>query len=276
MSSDAVMEKARDYYDSGDADNFYFHVWGGEDIHIGLYQSDVEPIYDASRRTVERMAGKIRNKLNSVKILDIGAGYGGSARYLAREYNVSVVCLNLSKVQNERNRAMNREQKLDHLVEVVDGSFEDLPFKDNAFDVVWSQDAILHSGDRKKVFDEVNRVLKPGGDFIFTDPMQSAGADSELLKPVLNRIHLSSMGSFDVYRKFAGTLSWQIEETEDLSKYLPMHYQRVLQELERRDSELSEFCSKDYRERMKIGLKHWINAGNMGQLAWGILHFRKS
>lgn len=32
-----VVETARDYYNSPDADNFYFHIWGGEDIHVGLY-----------------------------------------------------------------------------------------------------------------------------------------------------------------------------------------------------------------------------------------------
>src|SRR5690606_36140771 len=37
-----VVQTARDYYNSDDADNFYFHVWGGEDIHIGLYESENE------------------------------------------------------------------------------------------------------------------------------------------------------------------------------------------------------------------------------------------
>ena len=40
----------------GPTKNFYFHIWGGEDIHIGLYRSDDEPIANASRRTVHRMA----------------------------------------------------------------------------------------------------------------------------------------------------------------------------------------------------------------------------
>ena len=29
---------AREYYDSTDADNFYYHVWGGEDLHIGWHE----------------------------------------------------------------------------------------------------------------------------------------------------------------------------------------------------------------------------------------------
>lgn len=272
----AVEKMAKDYYDSGDADNFYYNVWGGEDIHIGLYKDDEEPIRDASRRTVERMAEKIAHRFPNARILDIGAGYGGSARFLASKWGVHVVCLNLSTVQNERNRKMNREQGLDHLIEVVDGSFEDLPFKEDTFDVVWSQDAILHSGARKKVFDEVDRVLRQDGEFIFTDPMQKTNADPEVLKPVLARIHLASMGSFDVYKQYAGELDWKTVEIERLSKYLPMHYSRVRGELEARDSELSQFCSQDYRERMKMGLSHWIDAGHKGVLDWGILHFSKA
>jgi sarcosine/dimethylglycine N-methyltransferase len=55
----AVVETARTYYNSDDADNFYFHVWGGEDIHIGIYDTPDEAIADASRRTVERMAALV-------------------------------------------------------------------------------------------------------------------------------------------------------------------------------------------------------------------------
>ena len=47
---------ARDYYNSEDADLYYAQVWGGEDIHIGLYRKPDESIFDASRRTVEHMA----------------------------------------------------------------------------------------------------------------------------------------------------------------------------------------------------------------------------
>ena len=51
-----AVNTARDYYNSEDADAFYATIWGGEDIHIGLYESLDESITDASRRTVEHMA----------------------------------------------------------------------------------------------------------------------------------------------------------------------------------------------------------------------------
>lgn len=270
----SVNEKARAYYNSTDADTFYFKVWGGEDIHIGLYQSDTEAIFDASRRTVATMARKV--SLNpDRRLLDIGAGYGGSARYLARQFGVKVDALNLSEVENERDREMNREQALDDLIKVIDGDFEHLPFADNSFEVVWSQDAILHSGNRRRVFEEVSRVLKPGGIFIFTDPMQKAGADRQALQPVYDRIHLNSLGSVDAYDEYAHELGLEKLGFDNHSHQLPRHYQRVHDILVERFDELKGFISTDYMERMKTGLQYWIRAGNEGLLRWGILSYRK-
>ena len=53
---------AETYYDSTDADAFYERVWGGEDIHIGLYEPDTS-IFEASRKTVETMAQALQDLL---------------------------------------------------------------------------------------------------------------------------------------------------------------------------------------------------------------------
>ena len=182
-----VVEKAREYYNSDDADKFYYDVWGGEDIHIGLYEGPDHPIRDASQKTVEKMASCIQKIGKDSKVLDAGAGFGGAARYLAKEYGCHVVALNLSEKQNERDRQMNKEQGLDKLIDVVDGDFENLPYEDRTFDVIWSEDSFLHSGNREKVMQELHRVLKKGGELIFTDPMQSPEAKKEDLQPVLDR-----------------------------------------------------------------------------------------
>ena len=270
-----VVETARQYYNSDDADNFYFHVWGGEDIHVGLYESDDEPIADASRRTVERMAGMLDGLNADSRVIDFGAGYGGSARFLARTYGCRVTALNLSETENERDRAMNAEQGLAELIDVVDASFEQVPAGDAEFDVVWSQDAILHSGHRDRVIDEVARVLKPGGELIFTDPMQADDCPEGVLQPVLDRIHLDSLGSFAFYRQAAANAGLEELDVVDLTPQLVRHYSRVRQELERQRGSLEGKVSDEYIERMIKGLGHWIEAGDKGYLAWGILHFRK-
>lgn len=272
MYSSAV-HTARDYYNSEDADNFYYNVWGGNDIHIGLYKTPDEDIDAASKRTVERMAAKVQITPET-RVLDIGAGYGGAARHLARTYGCKVSCLNLSEVENERNREFNRAEGLDHLIEVKDGSFEDIPYQDNAFDLVWSQDAILHSGDRQRVLEEVTRVLTGKGDFVFTDPMAADHAKKEDLGPILERINLDSMGSPGFYRRELARLGLQSIDFEDLSEYVAKHYGRVLQVLESKEGELADRISEEYRTKMKRGLRAWVDAGNAGNLAWGIMHAR--
>ena len=270
-----VVEIARDYYNSEDADNFYFHIWGGEDIHVGLYEHDDEEIPAASKRTVERLAQQIPDLDESTRILDIGAGYGGAARHLARTYGCHVTALNLSEKENERNREQNLITNLRDHIDVIDASFEELPFDDASFDVVWSQDAILHSGRRKKVMREVFRVLKPGGDFVFTDPMQADDCPPDVLKPVLERIHLESLGSFAYYKDTAADIGFECVEIIDMTEQLPRHYARVSSELTAHRSDLEGKVSDEYIDRMLNGLKNWVDAGNKGYLAWGIMHFRK-
>ncbi len=269
-----VTEVAREYYNSDDADNFYFTVWGGEDLHIGLYQSEDEDIFTASRRTVQRMA-ELASLDSSKKLLDLGGGYGGSCRYLAKTFGCSCVNVNISETENERGRKMNEEQGLADLVEIVDGDFENVPCEDNSFDVVWSQDAFLHSGDRRKVMEEVSRVLKPGGQFVFTDPMMADDCPKDVLQPILDRIHLDTMGSPGFYRETLKNLGFEEVTFDDHTEQLPRHYGRVYKELESREDEVSKVVSQDYIERMKKGLQHWVDGGNNGHLAWGIFVFRK-
>lgn len=269
-----TVDTARNYYNSEDADNFYAMIWGGEDIHIGLYQSPDESITAASHRTVQHMADKLDLKPTS-KLLDIGAGYGGAARYIVARFGCKVTALNLSEKENGRARQLNKQAGLDGQIDVVDGSFETIPAPDACFDAVWSQDAILHSGQRQQVVKEVARVLKPGGHFIFTDPMQSDNCPEGVLEPILGRIHLDSLGSPGFYRSTADELGMQLLEFEELTPQLTQHYTRVLEETVKRQAELEKTVDAAYLERMKTGLGHWIEGGKQGYLAWGIFVFQK-
>ncbi|TVR66161.1 MAG: SAM-dependent methyltransferase, partial [Spirochaetaceae bacterium] len=201
---------AQRYYNSTDADSFYYTIWGGEDIHIGLYQDPGEDIGVASRRTVEQMRRLVDPGPDS-KVLDVGAGYGGAARALARETGCSVVALNLSEVENERDREKNREAGLEKLIQVVDASFEDIPFENGTFDIVWSQDAMLHSGRRTRVLEEVARVLKRGGQLVFTDPMRTDECPEGVLDPILERLHLDDLAHPAFYRETLATLGFREE-----------------------------------------------------------------
>lgn len=272
----AIVETAREYYNSEDADNFYFHIWGGEDIHVGMYDSPSQPIADASRQTVDQMAKMLDRLGPNSKLIDVGSGYGGSARYLASHYGCHVTAVNLSEIENARARQMVAAAELDPLIEIIDGNFEELPCNDGAFDFAWSQDAILHSGRREVVLQEVSRVLKSGGEFIFTDPMQADDCPPGVLQPVLDRIHLDSLASIGFYREVAQQVGLEVVEVMEMTAHLTCHYRRVREELLTQRESLRGKVSDDYVDRMLVGLQNWVDAGEQGYLAWGILKLRKA
>ncbi len=278
--SSAAVETARNYYNSEDADYFYSQVWGGEDIHIGLYTAKDELISIASQRTVVTMAEHLPNITADSRILDVGSGYCGAARYLAKTFNAKISALNLSEVENKRARELNTAAGLTANIKVYDGSFEKIPFatasvSEEGFDILWSQDAILHSDNRAQVLAEAFRVLKSGGYFVFTDPMQADDCPEGVLQPILDRIHLSSLGSPGFYRAIAEKLGFEVISFDNHTNQLVNHYQRVLEETEKCTADLVQKVDPLYVERMKAGLKHWIAGGKAGYLAWGIYLLRK-
>lgn len=278
MSSDYsdVVETARSYYNSDDAETFYSTIWGGEDIHIGLYEGEGDAIGDASRRTVVELARHLEPLGPDSRVLDMGSGYGGTTRYLASTFGCRVTGLNLSEVENERARRINQERGLGDLVDILDGSFEAVAAVDDSYDAVCSQDAFLHSGDRQRVVAEAARVLAPGGAFAFTDIMQADDCPDGVLDPILARIHLSTLGSPAFYRRVAGDLGMEEVGFTDLTQQLVNHYSRVLAETEAHEADLQGQISPDYIEHMKKGLRHWVDGGNKGYLVWGIFTFRQA
>ena len=273
---DSSVASARTYYNSSAADKFYNTIWGGNDIHIGLYASPTESITAASQRTVERMAETVSTIDSSTRVLDLGAGYGGAARWLARKYACRVTCLNLSEVQNARNRSLTREAKLEKLIEVIDGDFEHLPFEDGTFDLIWSQDSFLHSSNRRAVVQEIARVLVPtGGEVVFTDPMASANATEEKLGDIKQRLSIATFGSQEFYDEEFGRHGFTAVTFDNHQDQLTLHYSRVLQEVQSQQELLVNDIPSDYIELVQVGLRSWIAGGRGGQLDWGIHHFRR-
>ena len=277
--SDAATTAAS-YYDSTDADHFYADIWGGEDIHIGLYAEPDEAIAAASRRTVDTLIDLIGLDVLSDGqaerlVVDLGSGYGGAARRLCQRPNLRVEAINISAVENERHRLLNREAGANQKITVHNASFESVPLADRCADVIWSQDAILHSGDRQTVMQEASRLLKPGGVMVMTDPMAADGVPSESLSAILKRIHLQDLGSPERYRTWADAAGLERTHWDEQTPMLIRHYSRVREELKQRREHLTRRISADYLDRMDAGLGHWVEGGETGQLCWGLTRFRK-
>ncbi|MWA16145.1 SAM-dependent methyltransferase [Streptomyces sp. BA2] len=267
---------ARDYYETSDVDAFYAHVWGGEDIHNGIYTHAGEAVADASRRTVERVADKVADLLTpEAKVLDMGSGYGGPSRYLAATFGCPITALNISETQNRHHRAVNTERGLDDLIDVVTESFQDIPCENGRFDVVWSQEAFCHSPDRTRTLAEAVRVLKPGGALAFTDLMADEGISAQTLHPVVSRLRVDELATPNFYRSSLAGLGMSHVDFDDLSDQIGNHYERLIEETHHREQELRNVISPDYVDTLLNSLSLWVDAAHQGQLRWGIFHCRR-
>ncbi len=103
------------------------------------------------------------------RVLDIGAGLAGPARLLAASLGCRVDCIDLSPDYCAGATLLNRLTGLDDRIEVHKGSALDLPFPDASFDAVWMQNVGMNIADKRKLYAEVYRVLKPGGRFAFQE-----------------------------------------------------------------------------------------------------------
>jgi SAM-dependent methyltransferase len=112
------------------------------------------------------------------RVLDIGAGLAGSARLLASAVGCRVDCIEMSPDYCAGAALLNRLTGLEDRIKVHPGSALDLPFADGSFDIVWMQNVGMNIADKRKLYAEVRRVLKPGGRFAFQEMTAGKAATS--------------------------------------------------------------------------------------------------
>jgi ubiquinone/menaquinone biosynthesis C-methylase UbiE len=104
--------------------------------------------------------------LTGKRVLEVSCGHGGGASYLMRNLGpASYTGLDLNPVGLDFCRRKHQLPGLDF----VQGDAEKLPFPDQSFDAVINIEA-SHCYPRFSEFlDEVARVLRPGGHFLYAD-----------------------------------------------------------------------------------------------------------
>jgi ubiquinone/menaquinone biosynthesis C-methylase UbiE len=136
----------------------------GKDIDH-LTPDDLAPVdeFHGGQRPATIRLAELVGFAGTERVLDVGSGLGGPSRYLAWRYGCRVSGVDLTA---EFCRVAEMLTGLTRLVGKVDyrqGNALDLPFDEESFDVVWSQNAAMNIADRDRLYREMQRVLKPGG-----------------------------------------------------------------------------------------------------------------
>lgn len=96
-------------------------------------------------------------------VLDVGGGVGGPARTLASEFGCHVTVLDLSAPFCRAGELLTERTGLGDRVIFQQGDALALPFAAGAFDLVWTQHSSMNVPDKRRLYEEIKRVLRPGG-----------------------------------------------------------------------------------------------------------------
>jgi sarcosine/dimethylglycine N-methyltransferase len=110
-----------------------------------------------------------------MEVVDVGAGLGGPARFLAARFGARVTAV--EPVARFRNACaeLNRRAALAELITTLDGSATDLPLADASMDVAWMQAVAISVADKRAMAGELRRVLRLGGRLAFFDSYARGG-----------------------------------------------------------------------------------------------------
>ncbi len=106
-----------------------------------------------------------------MRVLDVGGGFGGPARTVASEFGCRVTTVDLTESYVRAAAVLTARLGLSAHVTHRIADALDLPFDDESFDVVWTQNSGMNIADKAALYAGFHRVLRPGGLLALQEPM---------------------------------------------------------------------------------------------------------
>lgn len=162
----------------------------------------------------------------SVKVLDIGSGIGGPARYIAGRSGCQITGVELQRDLCEASSALTRRVRgLAEKVDFLNGDFVNLvksgAVAPGSFDHFISLLVFLHIPDRAQLLDACFKAVRPGSTFLIEDFMQRPGQDFttqeiEWLRDVVSAPTVTSGEQYVMDLEQAGFVDVQVDDLSDI------------------------------------------------------------
>ncbi|MXX28762.1 MAG: methyltransferase domain-containing protein [Gammaproteobacteria bacterium] len=211
-------ETVNAYYDL--CSEFMQFGWN-ESLHFAPLTPD-ETLEDSILRHQRLMIDRLQLR-EGMRVVDVGCGFGGPMRRVARESGASVFCINNNGQQLEKAKRLNAAAGLDHMAEYLQCSFMDMSaIEANTFDGAYAIESTCHAPDKQGAFAEIFRVMKPGALFwgqemCLTDAFDpDNGYHRAVEKDLMLGIALREIATFTAVNDALEAVGFEIVEANDL------------------------------------------------------------
>ncbi len=150
-------------------------AFGPEDQRLAPEQLSALDQFHTRGLAATAELAKLTGIAADMTVLDVGAGVGGPARFLAQTYGCRVTGVDLSEPFVEAARYLTGRTGQSEHVSFETASALQLPFDDGRFDVALLQHVAMNIADRARLYREIRRVLKPDGRFATFDVVSMGG-----------------------------------------------------------------------------------------------------
>ena len=130
----------------------------------------------------EDMAGMLQ-VAETDHVLDVGSGLGGPARYVATRFGCRVSGIDLTAEFCDVARHLTALLGLEDRVSISQGDALAMPFDDAMFDGAYSMNVSMNIADKRALYREIRRVLKPGAWLMLSEAAQGPGGEPDFPTP---------------------------------------------------------------------------------------------
>jgi SAM-dependent methyltransferase len=152
-------------------------------------------------------------------VLDVGCGIGGATRYLASTVGCRVTGIDLTPGYIAAAEDLARRTGLANRISYRVGSGLAMPFEDGAFDAAITLHVAMNIKDRRGLYREVARVLKPGAVFCVYDVMKGAKEGLRFPVPWAETPATSHLTTPQEMQALLGDAGFRVEEVEDRTAF---------------------------------------------------------
>ena len=151
-------------------------------------------------------------------VLDVGSGIGGPARYVARRFGCRVSGIDLTAEFCDVARHLTSRLGLSERVSFEQGDALAMPFSDAAFDGAFSMNVSMNIADKRALYREIHRVLKPGAWLGLLEVVQGPGGEPDYPTPWARTAATSFLATEAETRENLAASGFAIEHLRDTTE----------------------------------------------------------